>query len=133
TDDRKHHALVVAPRAAGPGFGEADPRNRSEKVDAPRGKTDLENDAGLGEIGLGELRQRSAEFTQRRVGLPRVLRRRLHPYVQIAGRARVTMNGERVRAHNHESHLSGDERAQQIAKVLVQAASPHSEGSTVPS
>ena len=65
------------------------------------------------------------EGAQRFDDAPCVLRGRLDEDIEIAGRARDPVGGERVRADDQELDLGRGERAKEIDEIVVQLRSLH--------
>src|SRR5262249_3605676 len=90
-----------------------------QNIDTPRCDTDLVDDARRGEIRFLDLVHWGTKGRQRTDDAARVFRRRVDPDVEVACGTRSPVDGQRIRADDHEPHASVDERAQQIDKVFV--------------
>jgi hypothetical protein len=107
----------MAPRLA-----ELEPAELGQQVDPSGRETDLDHDAGFLQVLAqhSELRDGRTEAKQRRPGLDGVGRIRVQPDVEVTGCPGHAMNRHRVGANDQEPRMRVEQRAEQIAEVVVQ-------------
>lgn len=127
-DDRHAAAFQLEAGAFRDGFGEGGAADAVEHVDAPWGQADLQDAAVVGEVGFGDFEgmQGGAEGGQGAIDTLGVCRVRAHQHVQIFGRSRMAVVGNRVATHHDELGARVEQLDQQIAEVVEQL---HQEGS----
>ena len=91
---------------------ECEARQLRQHVNPHRRQTHLEDDARTTEILRAHLLGRGAELLERRHLFRGILRRGIHPYVEVARRARPSVHSQRVGADDKEPDVTVDERAQ---------------------
>jgi hypothetical protein len=106
----------------GPRFGERDRGQRCQNVNPSGRHPDLIHHALTTEILDGNVRKRRAKCGERVHNAHGIVWRRVNPHIQVARGAWTTVQRECICPDDEEPNVSGDERAQQIDKVLVHRA-----------
>ena len=104
----------------GPSLLEGDSTDGRQQIDPVWRQSELGDEVGASEIFAcnSEILDWGAKLGERADHSGRILLRRLHPDVQIAGRTRNRVNAERMGTDNQKPNVSCVQLAQEITKVL---------------
>jgi hypothetical protein len=117
-----------------PSLGEVQAAHRRHEVDAIWGQAELDHLIGCTEVRLADP-QRLQGRAGRGEGPPdagAVVRRQLHPEVEVPGGPGNPVDREGVRAHDQKAHLLGDEGRRSRAAGVIRQRDRASPASALP-